>query len=131
MNCDRPHPVADTTLGAAVLVYEPDLLFSSRIESAGEKFGLKVNTITNTNELRERLKGGLPKLLLVNLDAFEEQDESLAGLVQHGGCRLIGYYSHAQAESAGKALQRGFEIVVPRRAFAVKLGEIFAQISSG
>ena len=131
MNCDRPHPVADTTLGAAVLVYEPDLLFSSRIESAGEKFGLKVNTITNTIELRERLMEGLPKLLLVNLDALEEQDESLAGLVQHGGCRLIGYYSHAQAESAEKALKRGFEIVVPRRAIAVILGEIFAQISSG
>jgi hypothetical protein len=131
MNCDRSHPAVDTTLGAVVLVYEPDLLFSSRIESAGEKFGLKVNTISNMNELRERVKEGLPKLLLVNLDALEEQDESLAGLFSQGSCRSVGYYSHVQTESAEKALKRGFEIVIPRRAFAVKLSEIFAQISSG
>jgi len=118
-------------LAAVVLIYEPDLFFSSRIESAGEKFDLKVKTISNMNELRERLKKGLPKLLLVNIDALEEQDESLEGLVPNGSCKLIGYYSHAQAESAEKALKRGFEIVIPRRAFAVKLGEIFAQISSG
>jgi hypothetical protein len=118
-------------LAAVVLVYEPDLFFSSRIESAGKKFGLEVNTITNVNELRERLKEALPKLLLVNLDALEEQDESLAGLVSQGSCRLIGYYSHVQTESAERALKRGFEIVIPRRKFAVKLGEIFAQASSG
>ena len=83
------------------------------------------------NELRVRLKEGLPKLLLVDLDALEGQDGLLAGLVSQGSCRLIGYYSHVQTESAEKALKRGFEIVIPRRAFAVKLREIFAQVSSG
>jgi len=118
-------------LAAVVLVYEPDLFFSSRIESAGNKFGLEVNTITNMNELHERLKEGLPKLLLVNLDALEKQDEPLEMLVSQGSCRLIGYYSHVQTEFAEKALNRGFEIVIPRRAFAVKLREIFAQVSLG
>jgi hypothetical protein len=114
---------------ALVLVYEPDLFFSSRIESAGKKFGLEVKTITNMNELRERLNEGLPKLLLVNLDALDERDESLAELVSPGSCRLLGYYSHVQTESAEKALRRGFESVIPRRAFAVKLSEIFAQVA--
>lgn len=114
-----------------VLVYEPDLFFSSRIESAGKRFGLEVNTVTNLNELREKLKEGLPKLLLVNLDALEERHESLAGLVSSGSCRLLGYYSHVQAESAEKALRSGFESVIPRRAFAVKLSEIFSGVSLG
>jgi hypothetical protein len=115
-----------------VLVYEPDLFFSSRIESVGKRFGLEVNTVTNMNELREKLKEGLPKLLLVNLDALEERHESsLAGLVSPGSCRLLGYYSHVQAESAEKALKRGFESVIPRRAFAVKLSEIFSEVSLG
>jgi hypothetical protein len=118
-------------MATVVLVYEPDLLFSSRIESAGKRFGVEVNTITNMNDLRERLKNGLPKLLLVNIDALEERHESLAGLSPTGSCRLLGYYSHVQAESAEKALKCGFEIVIPRRAFAIKLGEIFAQVSSG
>jgi len=116
-------------MAALVLIYEPDLLFSSRIESAGKKFGLEVKTITNMNELHERLKEGLPKLLLVNLDALDERDELLAGLVSPGSCRLVGYYSHVQTESAEKALKRGFESVIPRRAFVVKLSEIFAQVA--
>ena len=116
-------------MAALVLVCEPDLLFSSRIESAGKKFGLEVKTATNMNELRERLSERSPKLLLVNLDALDERDESLAELFSPGSCRLLGYYSHVQAESAEKALKRGFESVIPRRAFVVKLGEIFAQLA--
>jgi len=116
-------------MAAVVLVYEPDLFFSSRIESAGKKFGLEVKTATNMNELRERLKERSPKLLLVNLDALDEREESLAELVSLGSCRLLGYYSHVQTESAEKALTRGFESVIPRRAFAVKLSEIFAQVA--
>jgi hypothetical protein len=116
-------------MAALVLIYEPDMFFSSRIESAGKKFGLEVKTITNMNELHERLKEGLPKLLLVNLDALDERDELLAGLVSPGSCRLLGYYSHVQTESAEKALKRGFESVIPRRAFVVKLSEIFAQVA--
>ena len=118
-------------MAAVVLVYEPDLFFSSRIESAGKRFGLEVNTITIMNELRERLKEGLPKLLLVNLDELEERDEPLAGLFSPGSCRLLGYCFHVQPESAEKALKRGFESVIPRRAFVVKLGELFAQVGLG
>ena len=117
-------------MAAVVLVYEPDLFFSSRIKSAGERFGLEVYTATNMNELRERLKERSPKLLLVNLDSLEERHESLAGLVVTGSCRLVGYYSHVQADSAEKALRSGFETVIPRRALTVKLSEIFAEVSS-
>jgi hypothetical protein len=118
-------------MAAVVLVYEPDLFFSSRIESAGKRFGLEVNTVTIMNELRERLKEGLPKLLLVNLDALEERRESLAWLVSPRSCRLLGYYSHVHTDSSDKALKSGFESVIPRRTFAVKLSEIFAQVGLG
>jgi hypothetical protein len=116
---------------ALVLVYEPDLFFSSRIESAGEKFGLEVNTVTTINALGESLKVGSPKLLLVNLDALEELHESLTALVSPGSCRLLGYYSHVNAETAEKALRSGFELVLPRRAFVVRLNEVFAKANSG
>jgi hypothetical protein len=117
-------------MAAVVLVYEPDLFFSSRIDSTGKRFGLEVNTVTNMNELREGLKDGLPKLLIVNLDALEERHESLAELAFTGSCKLLGYYSHVHADSAEKALRSGFESVIPRRALTVKLSEIFAEVSS-
>lgn len=118
-------------MAVLVFLYEPDLFFSSRIESAGERFGLEVKTMLTINALEVALKGGLPKLLLVNIDVLEERHESLTEIVSPGSCRLVGYYSHVDAKSAEEALRAGFELVIPRRAFAVKLNEIFAEVSSG
>ena len=114
-----------------VFVYEPDLFFSSRMESAGTRFGLEVKTMVTINALEAALKEELPKLLLVNLDILEERHESLTELISPGSCRLVGYYSHVDGKSAEEALGSGFEVVIPRRALAVKLNEIFAEVSSG
>jgi len=118
-------------MAVLVFLYEPDLFFSSRIESAGKRFGLEVKTMITINALEAALKGGLPKLLLVNLDILEERHESLTELVSPGSCKLLGYYSHVDVEFAAEALRSGFEVVIPRRALAVKLNEIFAEVSSG
>jgi hypothetical protein len=117
-------------MSVQILVYEPDLLFSSRIESTGERFGLEVKTMTTMNAVRDSLRAGLPKLLVVNLDVLEERHESLMELVHTGNCKSLGYYSHVNANFAEEALRSGFEIVIPRRALAVKLVEIFAKVSS-
>lgn len=118
-------------MAVLVFLYEPDLFFSSRIESGGARFGLEVETMVTLNALEAALRGGLPKLLLVNLDVLEERHESLTGLVAPGGCRLVGYYSHVDAKSAEQALRTGFDVVIPRRAIAVKLNEIFSELGSG
>lgn len=57
-------------MAVLVFLYEPDLFFSSRIESAGKRFRLEVKTMLTINALEVALKGGLPRLLLVNLDVL-------------------------------------------------------------
>jgi hypothetical protein len=116
-------------MGGKVLVFEPDLLFSSRIESVGSKLGLDVKVAVSLNELKQGLSESVPRMLLVNLDALGVRPKSLVGLVR-GGCRLIGYYSHVDSKLAKEALADGFEMVIPRRALADRLGEIFAATGS-
>ena len=112
-----------------VLVFEPDLLFSSRIESAAAKSGLNAKVAVTMDELERTLQESVPEALLVNLDAFPRSGASLVGRIQ-GKCMLIGYYSHVNAGVAAQALADGFEQVMPRRTFIDKLDEIFADLTS-
>jgi hypothetical protein len=81
-------------------------------------------------ELTASLKERLPEVLLVNLDALAERHESLAGLLPTGRCRILGYYSHVDTKSAQEASRSGFDLVIPRRSFVIKVNEIFAQVAS-
>ena len=112
-----------------MLLFEPDLLFSSRIESASSKVGLDLKVITRVNELEQALMESAPWILLVNLDASRGGGKDWAALIQ-GRCRVIGYYSHLDSSLAEEALADGFDMVIPRRALVRRLGEIFADIGS-
>ena len=116
-------------MGRSVLVYDPDLLFSSRVESACVKSGLDVRVVVTMTALTFALKGSTPEVLIVNLDALGEDGKTLVGSV-HAKCRLVGYYSHADSKLAADALASGFSVAVPRRAFADTLKEIIADVRS-
>jgi hypothetical protein len=117
-------------MGEKVLVFEPDMLFSSRIESAAVKSGLEPKVAITLDELQTALRESVPKALLVNLDVFTSDCSSLVESVR-GRCRLIGYYSHLDSKSAAWALASGFQQVIPRRAFMAQLNKILVDIGSG
>lgn len=116
-------------MGEKVLLFEPDLLSSSRIESVGRKLELDLKVVMTVDELQRELRESVPEILLVNLHALGAGRKALTRLLQRR-CRLIGYYSHADSELAKQALADGFDMVIPRRAFADRLGEILADTGS-
>jgi ActR/RegA family two-component response regulator len=111
------------------LVFDPDLFFSSRIEAACRRHGLAVRVATTVDELQVQLNDSPPRVLLVNLDALNGAD-NIPVRSLHGSCRLIGYYSHVDSDLAKDALDRGFEVVVPRRTFMERLSGILAELGS-
>jgi len=113
-----------------VLICEPDLLFSSRIESAAKRRGFEVRLVSTPSDLVQGLKEKTPVLVIVNLDAIGIPD-ALKELNGKRGCRFVGYYSHVNAMAAEKAKEAGLEIVVPRRAFVSKLNEVLGTVKSG
>jgi len=113
-------------LVAELLVFEPDLLFSSQIESAATKRGFNVRVSSNLKALSQLLAEAKPGMVIVNLDRVEDFDflRSLKGRTETS--RFVGYYSHVDAKVAEEAKNAGFEIVLPRRAFVSKLSEILS-----
>jgi len=116
-------------MGGRVLVFEPDLMFSSNIESLSRRSNLSVEVKVTIDELVQALRASTPTALVINLDATGGDFKSLP-LPLHGSCKLIGYYSHVDSELAKDALENGFQVVIPRRALAGKLSDMFREFGS-
>lgn len=116
---------------AQLIVFEPDLLFSSRIESAAAKAGFPVKVFDNLDEFLKEAKQSTPQVALVSLDAAVGKLAALEGLARSLSCRVVGYYSHVNSSLAEEAQRTGITAVFPRGAFANKLEAILREFSSG
>lgn len=116
-------------MSGIVLIFEPDLMFSSRMESAVVRVGLEARVTVTIAELGRFIQQIVPKALLADLDALGGSGLSSVASVR-GRCRLIGYYSHVDSELGAQARANGFDQVMPRRAFVEKLNAILADLNS-
>ena len=112
---------------APMIAFEPDLLFSSKIEGAAAKNGIEVRVVSNSEELFRILKETTPRVLLVNLDSLEGNLAPLGELARKKSCELVGYYSHVNTRVAGQAKNVGFDRVVSRGAFVMGLNEMLEE----
>jgi hypothetical protein len=111
-----------------ILVFEPDLLFSSKIESTATKLGVATTVVTDLLRLLSMLKENRPAGLIVNLDALDARIDDLTDPVHEKGCTAVGYYSHVNAEVAEEARRIGFEVILSRGALAARIVETFRKI---
>lgn len=113
-----------------LIVFEPDLLFSSRIESAAAKAGFPVKVFDNLNDFLQEAKKSTPQVALVNLDAAVGKLAGLERLARSLSCKVVGYYSHVNSGLAEEAQRTGISAVFPRGAFASKLEALLREFSS-
>jgi ActR/RegA family two-component response regulator len=116
---------------AHLILFEPDLLFSSRIESAAAKAGFPVKVFDNLDEFLKEAKQSTPQVAIVSLDAATGKFAGLEVLARSPFCKVVGYYSHVNSSLAEEAQRTGISAVFPRRAFANKLEAMLRQFSSG
>ena len=115
---------------AEIIAFEPDLLFSSKIESVCKNIGVNVKLVGSLDELREALSSEPPKVLLINLDFAQGELSALKQLVDKESWKTIGYYSHVKKGLAEEANRLGIDTVIPRGTFAGKLKEILSRTLS-
>jgi CheY-like chemotaxis protein len=105
---------------ARVAALIPDLLFGSKVQSALQAAGHEVDLIASEVEAWDEV-GGID-LLVVDLTSPDvdgvELFETLATGGELHGVRTLGFFAHVQPEVRDRALQAGFDLVVPRSRMA-------------
>jgi len=105
---------------ARVAALIPDLLFGSKVQSALQDAGHEVDLVTGEVEAWDGV-GGID-LLVVDLTSPDvdgvEVFETLATGGELHGVRSLGFFAHVEPEVRERALQAGFDLVVPRSRMA-------------
>jgi DNA-binding NarL/FixJ family response regulator len=110
---------------ARVIALVPDLLFGSQVQGALQAAGHDVALAGDVAKARERLAEGADDrgaVLVVDLtdDRFDGA-AILEALVADGalaGVSTLAFYSHVDAAVRERAMQAGFDLVVPRSRMA-------------
>jgi len=111
---------------ARVAALIPDLLFGSKVQSALEGAGHEVDLITGELEAWDEV-GGID-LLVVDLTSPDidgvELFETLATAGELNDVRSLGFFAHVEPQVRQRALQAGFDLVVPRSRMAREGGRL-------
>jgi DNA-binding NarL/FixJ family response regulator len=110
---------------ARVLALVPDLLFGSRVQGSLTAAGHEVELVPDERRLRERLGDRTQpagEVLVVDLTDTQLDGaailEALAGEDALAGVRTLAFYAHVDAAVRERAMQAGFDLVVPRSRMA-------------
>lgn len=97
---------------ARVIAFIPDLLFGSAVLSSLQAAGHQV-------ELRSNLDGVAGADALI-VDLTSDPDARIAEVtrMRPRGTRVLGFYSHVEADVRTRAQEAGFDLVVPRSRMA-------------
>jgi len=106
-----------------VLVFDPDLIFSSKVESAVKRIGLDCKVVSSPDDLVSAALAK-PQALILNLDLLGQRYELLHEFSEHGTL-LLGYYSHVNVKVDEIAKNNGI-VSFPRGAFISRLESVLS-----
>ncbi|MBX7106204.1 MAG: hypothetical protein K1X57_19150 [Gemmataceae bacterium] len=101
------------------IILSDDLLFASRVTATARAIGATLVRVRTTEELRASLAGPPPAAVFIDLHTPGFDVTQARQLVS--GSRLIGYGSHVAADVLKAARDAGFDLVLPRSAFAERV----------
>jgi CheY-like chemotaxis protein len=122
---------------ARVLALIADLLFGSRVQGDLQAAGHEVELIPDGARLRARLAEAPPPrgaVLAVDLSDSQLDGarllEELAAEGALAGLHTLGFYSHVDVHARERAVQAGFEVLVPRSRMAREGAELVSRLAS-
>jgi CheY-like chemotaxis protein len=123
---------------ARVLALVPDLLFGSRVSGTLTAAGHEVELIADGDALRDRLNdpdASAVAVLVVDLTNDDLGGATLVEALRVSGelarARTLGFYSHVDAHARERAVQAGFDLVVPRSRMAREGPQLLERLRGG
>lgn len=108
-----------------------DLIWATRIKSAAEGMGVSARPVRSLEMLEARLADSPVRGLIVDLDAPPEVAMALIRRAKEAGLRTVAFGPHVATDLLEEAARAGATTVLPRGAFAAKMGEIMRGLEGG
>jgi len=113
---------------AKIIAIVDDLFFASKILGTAEALGVSVSFPRALEALIEAAKSEPPGLIICDLNATRIDPVTLSARVKAEdslrSVPLIGFFSHVDRELQRRAIEAGFDRVLPRSVFTAKLPQI-------
>ena len=118
-------PVTGSSGDVRVVAYIPDLLFGSAVHGALTAAGHQLELVSGLGPVVDA------DVLVVDLTA--DAGGRIAAVQAHGrpGLRILAFYSHVEADVRARAVQAGFDLVVPRSRMAREGASLVERLSAG
>ncbi|HEY8638108.1 MAG TPA: response regulator [Solirubrobacteraceae bacterium] len=116
---------------ARVLALVPDLLFGSKVTALLAAAGHDVELVSGETEVWDQIGGTdvlVVDLTTDSLDGIGLLDTLKTGGEMHG-VRSLAFYSHVEADVRKRALDAGFDQVVPRSRMAREGGALVTHLA--
>ena len=111
-----------------VIAAVSDLFFASKIRGTGEQSNVTVSFARSEDALFDAAKTEVPSLIILDLHATQLDPFALASRLkadeQLRTVPLVGFFSHVQTELQSRAVEAGFDHVLPRSAFTKFLPQL-------
>jgi CheY-like chemotaxis protein len=115
-------------MSRVVFAIVEDMFFASKIRATAEALGVEVFFLRSQGALTDKAKDKKPDLILVDLHNQKLDTVELARELKEkdevGDAKLLAFFSHVETELQRKALEAGFDHVLPRSVFSRELSEI-------
>jgi PleD family two-component response regulator len=113
-----------------VLAIVDDLMFASKIKTAGGQLGVTVTFARSSDAAMRAIRENAPSLVILDLNNPRTDPlgtvAAMKGDPETKAIPIVGYASHVQADVIDAARQAGVDEVMARSAFAARLSEILA-----
>ncbi len=113
-----------------VIAAVDDMFFASKIRATAKALGMVVNFPRTSAALLSLAKDELPDLIVVDLHNEKLDPVDLAaqlkGVESLKSVRLLGFFSHVNVDLQRRAIEAGYDEVLPRSLFARDLAKILA-----
>jgi CheY-like chemotaxis protein len=116
-----------------ILAVVDDLMFSSKIRTAGRQLGLTVAFARSSNAALEQIRAARPALVILDLDNPRTDPvgilESMKADASLQTIPTIGFVSHVKVDLIQAAKDAGATEILPRSQFTAQLPEILSRAS--
>jgi hypothetical protein len=104
-----------------ILLFVPDLFFSTKIEDAARRLGYKVESVGVDTDFGLAIAQKNPVLVLLTFERTGEAWQDLASAAVRAGVRVLAYGSHMNVNAFRRAKELGCDEVVANSRLSAEL----------